>query len=78
MHSNILFMFINGLGTTAGYKIIVQFILLMAADKCEEEEDLGSASSDSFINDSENDEPSTSGQDDGVHLEARYTKFLHE
>ncbi|KAL7614893.1 hypothetical protein Lser_V15G05260 [Lactuca serriola] len=45
----------------------------MAADKCEEEEDLGSASSDSFINDSENDEPSTSGQDDGVHLEQPLT-----
>lgn len=36
----------------------------MAADKVEEEEDIGSTSSDSFINDSDNDEPSTSGQDD--------------
>lgn len=41
----------------------------MAADKCEEEEDLGSTSGDSFINDSDNDEPSTSGQDDEIHLE---------
>nr|GEV58512.1 protein chromatin remodeling 20 isoform X1 [Tanacetum cinerariifolium] len=36
----------------------------MAADKVEEEEDIGSTSSDSFIDDSDNDEPSTSGQDD--------------
>ncbi|XP_024988979.1 protein CHROMATIN REMODELING 20 isoform X4 [Cynara cardunculus var. scolymus] len=45
----------------------------MAADKCEEEEDLGSTSSDSFINDSDNDEPSTSGQDDAMHLEPHLT-----
>ncbi|KAI3796901.1 hypothetical protein L1987_39588 [Smallanthus sonchifolius] len=42
----------------------------MAVDKCEEEEDIGSTSSDSFINDSDNDEPSTSGQDDEMHHEA--------
>ncbi|KAI3724262.1 hypothetical protein L2E82_36033 [Cichorium intybus] len=45
----------------------------MAADKCEEEEDLGSTSGDSFINDSDNDEPSTSGQDDEIHLEVPLT-----
>lgn len=43
----------------------------MAADKFEEEEDIGSTSSDSFINDSDNDEPSTSGQDDQTHQEVR-------
>ncbi|XP_071702520.1 protein CHROMATIN REMODELING 20 [Rutidosis leptorrhynchoides] len=42
----------------------------MASDKCEEEEDIGSTSSDSFINDdSDNDQPSTSGQDDEMHHE---------
>lgn len=35
----------------------------------EEMEDVGDASSDSFIDDSEDDEPSTSGQD-GLFLEA--------
>ena len=43
----------------------------MAADKVEEEEDIGSTSSDSFINDSDNDEPSTSGQDDQTPQEVR-------
>lgn len=39
-------------------------------EKHEEVEDVASASSDSFILDSDGDEPSTSGQDDGLHLEA--------
>ncbi|KAL8246018.1 hypothetical protein R6Q59_007234 [Mikania micrantha] len=46
----------------------------MAVDQCEEEEeDIGSTSSDSFINDSDNNEPSTSGQDDETHHEAPLT-----
>lgn len=39
-------------------------------EKHEEVEDVESASSDSFIIDTDDDEPSTSGQDDGLHLEA--------
>lgn len=42
----------------------------MAVDKCDEEEDIGSTSGDSFINDSDNDEPSTSGQDGEINNEA--------
>ncbi|KAJ6349364.1 hypothetical protein OIU77_006867 [Salix suchowensis] len=38
-------------------------------DKNEEVEDIDSASSDSFIDDDENDEPSTSGQDDGTRIQ---------
>jgi len=45
----------------------------MAADKCEEEEDIGSSSGDSFINDSDNDEPSISGQDEEIHQELPLT-----
>nr|XP_043631904.1 protein CHROMATIN REMODELING 20 [Erigeron canadensis] len=41
----------------------------MTADKVEEEEDIGSTSSDSFINDSDDDEPSISGPDDEMHHE---------
>ncbi|GJT97781.1 protein chromatin remodeling 20 isoform X1 [Tanacetum coccineum] len=44
--------------------LYIKLASLMAADKVEEEEDIGSTSSDSFIDDSDNDEPSTSGQDD--------------
>lgn len=43
----------------------------MAVDKCEEEEDIGNTSSDSFVND--NDEPSTSGQDEEIHHEQPLT-----
>lgn len=42
----------------------------MVADKCEEEENIGSTSGESFINDSDNDEPSISGQDEVIHNEA--------
>ncbi|KAK9078052.1 hypothetical protein SSX86_002109 [Deinandra increscens subsp. villosa] len=45
----------------------------MAANKCEEEEDIGSTSADSFINDSDNDEPSISGQDEEIHHELPLT-----
>jgi len=38
-------------------------------EKNEEVEDIDSASSDSFIDDDENDEPSTSGQDDGTRIQ---------
>ena len=38
-------------------------------EKNEEVEDIDSASSDSFIGDDENDEPSTSGQDDGTRIQ---------
>lgn len=39
-------------------------------EKLEEVEDAKSISSDSFIDDSEGDEPSTSGQEEGLHFEA--------
>jgi hypothetical protein len=39
-------------------------------EKPEEVEDVESSSSDSFIDDSEDDGPSTSGQDEGLRLEA--------
>jgi hypothetical protein len=38
-------------------------------EKNEEVQDIDSASSDSFIDDDENDEPSTSGQDDGTRIQ---------
>lgn len=43
-------------------------------EKHEEVEDIESDSVDSFIVDSEGDEPSTSGQDDGLHLEEHLTE----
>lgn len=43
-------------------------------EKHEEVEDVESASSDSFIIDTDDDEPSTSGQDDGLHLEESLTE----
>lgn len=43
-------------------------------DKFEEGEDFDSDSGDSFIDDTDNDEPSTSGQDDGLHLESPPTE----
>ncbi|XP_076906462.1 protein CHROMATIN REMODELING 20-like [Bidens hawaiensis] len=45
----------------------------MVVDKCEDEEDIGSTSGDSFINDSDNDEPSVSGQDEAIHQEVPLT-----
>lgn len=39
-------------------------------EKHEDVEDVGSVSTDSFIDDSEDDGPSTSGQDEQLHLEA--------
>lgn len=43
----------------------------------DEVEDVAGASSDSFIDDSEDDGPSTSGQDDGSFIEAgHFTCFL--
>lgn len=39
-------------------------------EKLEEVEDAKSISSDSFIDDSEGDEPSTSGKEEGLHFEA--------
>lgn len=49
----------------------------MAVDKCDvEEEDIGSSSSDSFINDSDSNESLTPGQDGEVHPEASRT-FIH-
>ncbi|KAM0056754.1 putative DNA helicase chromatin remodeling SNF2 family [Helianthus debilis subsp. tardiflorus] len=45
----------------------------MAADKIEEEEDIGGTSGDSFINDSDNDEPSISGQDEEINHELPLT-----
>ncbi|KAG6737428.1 hypothetical protein POTOM_058949 [Populus tomentosa] len=42
-------------------------------EKNEEVEDIDSASSDSFIGDDENDEPSTSGQDDGTRIQVPLT-----
>ncbi|KAI3725381.1 hypothetical protein L1987_65168 [Smallanthus sonchifolius] len=53
----------------------VLFIPVMAADKCEEEDDIGSTSGDSFIHDSDNDEPSISGhdEDEEIHHEAPLT-----
>lgn len=41
-------------------------------EKQEQVEDVESASSDSYIADSDVDEPSTSGQDDGMHLDVRH------
>lgn len=38
----------------------------------EEVEDVESSSSDSFIDDLDNNESMTSGQDDGLHLEASH------
>ncbi|KAI3776396.1 hypothetical protein L1987_46177 [Smallanthus sonchifolius] len=57
------------------YTFVLCIILVMAADKCEEEEDIGSTSGDSFINDSDNDEPSISGhdEDEEIHHEAPLT-----
>ncbi|XP_021684987.2 protein CHROMATIN REMODELING 20 isoform X2 [Hevea brasiliensis] len=43
-------------------------------EKQEHVEDVESASSDSFIADSDVDEPSTSGEDDGIHLEEPLTE----
>ncbi|XVF42366.1 hypothetical protein PTKIN_Ptkin01aG0356300 [Pterospermum kingtungense] len=43
-------------------------------EKHEEVEDVESASSDSFIVDTDDDEPSTSGQDDGLHFEESLTE----
>lgn len=42
----------------------------------EEAEEIESTSSDSFIDDLENDELTTSGQDDGLHLEASHSRFV--
>lgn len=44
-------------------------------EKNEEVEDVGSASGDSFIDESEDDGPSTSGQDEQLHLEASHISF---
>lgn len=49
-------------------------------DKSEEVEDIESASGDSFIADSDDDAPSTSGQDDKLHIEVSWINtfsFLH-
>lgn len=48
-------------------------------EKHEEVEDIESDSGDSFIVDSESDEPSISGQDDGLHLEVslEFVFFSH-
>lgn len=44
-------------------------------EKHEDVDDVGSASGDSFIDDSEDDGPSTSGKDDQFHLEASDISF---
>ncbi|KAH7571822.1 hypothetical protein JRO89_XS04G0150700 [Xanthoceras sorbifolium] len=46
-------------------------------DKHDEVEDIESASGDSFIDDSDDDGPSTSGQEDDLHLEASYCFMEH-
>jgi transcriptional regulator ATRX len=45
-------------------------------EKNEEVQDIDSASSDSFIDDDENDEPSTSGQDDGTRIQVSLSFFF--
>ncbi|KAA0040430.1 protein CHROMATIN REMODELING 20 isoform X3 [Cucumis melo var. makuwa] len=45
-------------------------------EKHEDVDDVGSASGDSFIDDSEDDGPSTSGKDDQLHLEASDISFF--
>ncbi|XWS58430.1 hypothetical protein CRYUN_Cryun08bG0033000 [Craigia yunnanensis] len=47
-------------------------------EKHDEVEDVDSPSSDSFIIDSDDDEPSTSGQDDGLHFEAKAQETLEK
>ena len=45
-------------------------------EKHEEVDDVESATSDSFIDDSDDDGPSVSGENDGLHLEAsEYVSF---